>query len=356
MTELITLLSIVIAVSALGSLIEAVFLAVPVSYIESSAAQGHLSGKIMQNLRKNVDQPLTAILSLITIAHTGGAALCGAIASNVFGDKWLGLFSVLFTLTILYFCEIIPKTIGVVYSRQLSHVIARPLLVLVWIHKPFVWTAGFITRLITIGHEHQMISEEELIVMAKMGMHKGVIDKDELAVIQNILSLGDKTVRDVMTPRTVVFALSASETIKEAGLDGGILTKSRIPVYFKDFEDVKGIVYRRDILIARAEGKLDLTLEQLMKPAHFVYEKTSLDKILKMFLDRAEHLFVVIDEFGGLAGIISLEDVLEEILGREIMDEFDQVKDMRKLAQKRREKVIRAAHHLPHDRQEPDQK
>lgn len=356
MTELIILLSIVIAVSAWGSLIEAVFLAVPISYIESSASQGRLSGKILQNLRKNVDQPLTAILTLITVAHTGGAALCGAVATNVFGSKWLGLFSALFTLTILFFCEIIPKTYGVVYARQLSHFIARPLLLLVLIFRPFVWIAGFITRLITIGHEHEMTSPAELIAMAKMGMHKGVIDKDELAVIQNILSLGDKTVHDIMTPRTVVFALSAHEKVKEAGVEGGLLTHSRIPVYFKDFEDVEGVVYRRDILTARAEGKLDLTLEKLMHPVHFVYERTSLDKVLKMFLERAEHLFIVIDEFGGLAGVISLEDVLEEILGREILDEFDEVSDMHKLAQKRREKVIRKAHHLPQNLTRRDQK
>jgi len=212
--------------------------------------------------------------------------------------------------------------------------------------RPIVWMAGFVTHVITRGHEHEIISEDELLVMARMGMHKGVIDKDELAVIQNILSLESKTVREVMTPRTVVFALSAEETVKEAGLEGGILTHSRIPVFFKDFEDIEGLVHRRDILSARAQHKYDVTLEQLMKPVHFVYEKMRLNKVLKMFLDRSEHLFVVIDEFGGLAGVISLEDVLEEILGREILDEFDKVSDMRKLAQTRREKVLREAHNI----------
>jgi CBS domain containing-hemolysin-like protein len=192
-----------------------------------------------------------------------------------------------------------------------------------------------------------MVSQDELLVMARMGMHRGVIDKDQLAVIQNIISLENKTVHDVMTPRTVVFALSAYETVKDAGVEGGILTHSRIPVYFKDFEDIEGVVYRRDILTARSEHRFETTLEELMKPVHFVYEKMRLDKVLKMFLDRAEHLFVVIDEFGGLAGVISLEDVLEEILGREILDEFDKVSDMRKLAKKRRATVLREAHNHP---------
>ncbi len=346
MTELLITVLAVMTVSGLSSIMEAILYAVPASHVEALASAGSVNGKILQKLRKNIDEPITAILCLNNIANIAGSALAGAVATKVFGEALLGWFSALLTLAILILSEIIPKTIGVVYARQLSVFIARPLQFLVWILKPVVWTSSFITKIITRGHEHEMVSQEELVVMARMGMHKGVIDKDELAVIQNILSLSSKTVKDVMTPRTVVFALSAYEAVKDAGLEGGIITHSRIPIYFKDFEDVEGIVYRRDILTARAEGKQNMTLEQLMKPVHFVYEKTSLDKVLKMFLDRAEHLFVVIDEFGGLAGVISLEDVLEEILGREIMDEFDQVSDMRLLARKRRQRVIREAHNI----------
>ncbi len=329
---------------------EAILYAVPSSHVEALASAGSINGKILQKLRRNIDEPITAILCLNNTANIAGSALAGAVATKVFGEVWLGWFSAALTLAILILSEIIPKTIGVVYARQLSIFIARPLQFLVWILKPVVWVSSFITKVFTRGHEHEMVSAEELIVMARMGMHKGVIDKDELAVIQNIISLSDKTVRNVMTPRTVVFAVSAYDTVKNAGLEGGILTHSRIPVYFKDFEDVEGIVYRRDILIARAEQKFEMSIEQLMKPVHFVYEKTSLDKVLKMFLDRAEHLFVVIDEFGGLAGVISLEDVLEEVLGREIMDEFDQVRDMRLLARSRRQEVIREAHNQPRDK------
>ena len=347
MFELIITVMVVMTISFLSSMMEAVLYAVPFSHIEALANAGSTNGKILQRLRKKVDEPITAILLLNNAANIAGSAMIGALAADVFGEEVLGWFLAALTLAILILSEIIPKTIGVVYCRPLSVLIAPPLLFLVWILKPIVWTSSLITRVITKGHEHEMVSPEELIVMARLGMHKGVIDKDELAVIQNILSLGDKVVRDVMTPRTVVFALSASEKVKDAGIEGGILTHSRIPVYFKDFEDVEGIVYRRDILTARAEGKHEMTLELIMKPVHFVYEKTSLDKVLKMFLERAEHLFVVIDEFGGLAGVISLEDVLEEILGQEIMDEFDKVSDMRKLAQKRRQKVFREAHNLP---------
>lgn len=344
MFELTITVIIVMTLSFLSSLMEAILYAVPISHIETLASAGSVNGKILQKLRKNVDEPITVILVLNNAANIAGSAMIGAVAADVFGEALLGWFLALLTLGILIFAEIIPKTIGVVYARPLSIVIAKPLLLLVLVFRPFVWIAGFITRIITRGHEHEIVSQEELLVMARMGMHKGVIDKDELAVIQNILSLESKTVQDVMTPRTVVFAMSAYETVKNAGTEGGILTHSRIPVFFKDFEDIEGIVYRRDILTARAEHRFETTLEEIMKPVHFVYEKMRLDKVLKMFLDRAEHLFVVIDEFGGLAGVISLEDVLEEILGREILDEFDKVSDMRKLAQKRRASVLREAH------------
>jgi CBS domain containing-hemolysin-like protein len=353
MLELVITVLLVIGISALCSLMEAILYAVPASHVESLANEGSTSGKIMQRLRKRVDHPITAILSLNTIANTAGAALAGAFATKAFGNAWFGLFSGLFTLAILILSEIVPKTIGVVYARPLVKLIARPLQLLVWILKPFVWMAGLVTSLVAKGHESDLVSEQELIVMARMGLRKGVIDKDEMAVIQNILSLEDKTVRDVMTPRTVVFALSAHDTIEEAGLEGGILTHSRIPIYFKHFEDVEGIVYRRDILNARSQNKLNTKLEELMKPVHFVYEKTRLDKVLKMFLDRAEHLFVVVDEFGGLAGVISLEDVLEEILGREIVDEFDEVTDMRQLARMRRQKVVHEAHNVTPTRKKP---
>ena len=347
MIELIIVVAAVIVVSAICSVMEAILYAVPLSHIEAIAGQGRKSGKILQKLRQRIDQPITAILTLNTIANTAGAAFAGAIAARVLGNVWLGLFSGLLTLGILLLSEIIPKTIGVVYSRQLSAVIARPLFVLVWVLRPFVWLASLMTAVIARGSEHEKISQEELIVMARLSLRKGEIDSSEMQVIQNILSLEDKTVKEVMTPRTVVFALGAKKTVKEAQSREEILTHSRIPVFFENSEDIEGIVYRRDVLYAVAKDETELKLEKLMKPVHFVLEKDRLDKVLKLFLDRAEHLFIVIDEFGGLAGVITLEDVLEEILGREIVDEFDQVTDMRELAQRRRQKVIHDAQNLP---------
>jgi CBS domain containing-hemolysin-like protein len=253
----------------------------------------------------------------------------------------VGLFSAFITLAILFFAEVIPKTAGVVYSRSLATVIARPLRLLVWVLRPLVGVLTLTTRLIPRNVDSDMVSGEELLVMARLGQRKGVIEEDEAAVIHNILSLGGKLVREVMTPRTVLFSLSSDTTVDQARRADGFFVHSRIPVYFQNGEDIGGIVHRRDVLRAVADDQLEVKLEALMKPVHFVLDKTRLDRLLRLFLERREQMFIVIDEFGGLSGVVTLEDVLEEILGREIVDEFDQVADMRELAQRRRRQVMK---------------
>jgi CBS domain containing-hemolysin-like protein len=340
MVELVFTVILVITTSAFCSLCEAALYSVPIGHIEALAEEGKISGRILRSMRTNIDRPITAILSLNTIANTAGAAVAGAIAAKVLGSQWLGLFSGLFTLMILLLSEIIPKTIGVEYNRTLSPVIARPLLVLVFLFQPLIWMAGGITRALSRRRQETSVSSREILMMARLGYRRGVIKESESTVIQNILRLREKTVRAVMTPRTVVFQLSADTTVDEARKVDGFLTHSRIPVWIKSREHIEGIAHRRDVLTAVAESKLDVTLEELVKPVHFVLDRTRLDRVLKMFLERAEHMFVVIDEFGGLAGVITLEDVMEEILGREIVDEFDRVIDMRELAEKRREQAM----------------
>lgn len=340
MIDLIITVAAVILISAMCSLFEAVLYSVPLSHVEALAEEKHLSGRILKRLRQNVDRPITAILTLNTIANTAGAAIAGAIAAKVLGSTWVGLFSGLLTFGILFFSEIIPKTIGVVFSRTLAPVIARPLLVMVWILMPFVWGAGFVTRLIGRRETDHAISPGEILVMAKMGLRRGVIEKDEMEVIQNIIALRDTRVRQVMTPRTVLFTLSHELTVAEAAENKRLINYSRIPVYFKDNEDIGGVVHRRDILAAVAQNDDDVKLSEIIKPVHFVLDKWRLNRVLKMFLERREHMFVVIDEYGGLSGVVTLEDVLEEILGREIVDEFDHTADLQTIAQKRRKQIL----------------
>jgi CBS domain containing-hemolysin-like protein len=323
------------------SLFEAVLYSVPLSHIESMEQSGSPFGRVLRRLRENVDEPIAAILTLNTVSHTAGAAMTGAIAVEVFGSYWIGVFSIVFTFIILVFSEIVPKTLGVVHSRSLSVLIAFPLQFLVWLLTPALWFTSFITRLVAPSEAPEHISEDDLIGLARRGIREGVIEEDEGLVIQNILSLGDKQVSDVMTPRTVVFALEGELTVEEAWKDKGLLPHSRIPIYDGTLDEIVGILHRHALFAAAAEDRMAVRLEELMKPVHFILETTPLDKTLEMFLEKKQHIFVVVGEFGGVSGVITLEDVLEEILGREIVDEFDRVTDMRELAQRRREKVIK---------------
>ena len=343
MTSLLIVVFTVIFTSAMCSLFEAVLYSIPISHIENLINSKRSSGSILRKLREKVDAPIIAILSLNTIANTAGAAIAGAIAAEVLGAKRMVYFSAFFTLGILFLSEIIPKTAGVAYCRPLSIVVAWPIQILVWLFRPLVWSCGLVTKIFSGKRTQDSISEEELIVLAHMGKRAGVIDADEAAVIQNILSLESKSARDIMTPRTVIFSLEGSVTVEESRKDKRIFNHSRIPVFHKNFEDIIGIVHRRDILHAVVDGKLDIKLDSLMKPAQFVLESTKLDKVLKDFLEHHQHMFVVIGELGGLSGVITLEDVLEEILGKEIVDEFDAVTDMRALARKRREQLLKNA-------------
>ncbi len=341
MTALVVTVTAVVTVSALCSLFEAVLYSVPASHVESLVEDRRASGRLLKQLRSNVDRPITAILSLNTISNTAGAAAAGALATGVFGADWFVAFSAVFTLSILMFSEILPKTAGVVYSRPLATVVARPLAVLVWLFGPLIALARLATQAIAGARDSDQVSGEEIAVMARLGTRTGVIHEDQGMVIENILSLESKTVSRVMTPRTVLFTLAAERTVEETYRDEGVLTYSRIPVYADSRENVVGIAHRRDILAAVARGRLDRKLEELVKPVHFVLEKTNLSRVLELFLERGEHLFVALDEFGGLAGVITLEDVMEEILGKEIVDEFDQVTDLRQLAKARREQVLK---------------
>ncbi len=342
MTILLVSVSTVILVSALCSLFEAVLYSVPISHIESLKHSGHTSGEILHNLRiNNIDRSIAAILSLNTIANTGGAFIAGAAFVKVFGVGWSIYFTIFITLSVLLFSEVIPKTIGVIHCRPLSNFIAFPLRFLVWIMAPFVEISRLITRFISHGKTKHKVSAKDIIAMASLGQQDGVFEIDESRMIQNILSLKAKTVRETMTPRTVIFSLSANITAEKAKQEAGIWPYSRVPVYDKNLEDMVGIVLRRDAFNAIVQEQGHTKLSELMQPVHFIFETFTLYHVLEMFLKRRQHLFVVINEFGDMAGILTLEDVLEEILGKEIVDEFDMATDMRELAHRRRHELLK---------------
>ena len=330
---LITAVSLAIVISALCSLCEAVLYTLSASQIEMLKKEGHSSAQSLQDLRANINEPITAILTLNTIANTIGAAIAGAAAANLMGDQSVIWFSAAFTLTILVFSEIIPKTIGVTFSYKLAPIVAYPIRAMIVVLKPIIIFCKLITRLLPTKTDDGNISAEELQTIAVLSLESGGIEADEEKVITNILRLKKKKVRDVMTPRTVTFSLNEHLTVQEAmEMVTQLSNHSRLPVYDREPDNVTGIVLRKDVLQAAAEGKLNLTLSRMIHPVHFVPETAPLNRILVDFFDRRQHLFVVVDEYGSMTGIISMEDVIEEIVGREIVDETDKAKDMRELA------------------------
>lgn len=330
---LVTAVTLAIVISALCSLCEAVLYSVSASQIEMLKKSGHSSAQILQNLRADIDEPITAILTLNTIANTIGAAISGAAAAKLMGDQNVIWFSGAFTFAILIFSEIIPKTVGVSFAYRLAPLVAYPIGGMVFLLKPIIWFCRLITRLLPARKDDSNISAEELQTIAALSLEAGGIEADEEKVISNILRLKSKIVRQVMTPRTVTFSLNEHLTVEEAMKNVIRLgSHSRFPVYDREPDNVTGIVLRRDVLQAAAEGKTDLVLSHMIHPVHFVPETAPLNRILMDFFDRRQHLFVVVDEYGSMTGIISMEDVIEEIVGREIVDETDRAKDMRELA------------------------
>ncbi len=326
-----------VSISFICSLTEAVLYSISWSHIENLRERKKKSGFILYKLRNNVDQPITAILTLNTIAHTVGASIAGAAAASVFGENSVLVFSLVFTLVILIFSEIIPKTIGILYNRFFSTLLARPLEILVYALYPIIKALNLMVHFLGKNKMGPETSEEDLRALASLTRKMGVLKKYEELSIHNILNLDIKTVKEVMTPRIVIFSLPAEKTVGEVWNQKNIWQYSRVPIYENnDPEEVIGLVYRREVLQAVAKDQYDLTLRQLRKPVHFILESLTLDRVLVKFLESRLHLAMVIDEYGGLDGLISLEDILEEILGSEIMDETDQVADMRKLALQKR--------------------
>ena len=340
MLELLLVVTAVLMTSAICSLFEAVLYSVPVSRIEALERAGSPSGHVLKELRRRVDRPIAAVLSLNTIANTGGGAIAGALAAQVFGGN-IWLFSCVFTLAILVFSEVLPKTIGVVYARGLAPWIARPLQGLVWWFRPLITLTQHATKLVWSGQPEQRVSDDELLTMVALGLRSGDLQPHEARVIRNVLAFERRTAAEVMTPRTVVFSLEAQTTVGDAAQNAELEKYSRVPVFESVAEDLVGVVHKVDILKSVANDQFDTTLAGLMRPIHFVIETTSLDLLLRSFLERRQHAAAVINEFGSFTGLVTLEDVLEELLGREIVDEFDQVTDQRAFAKRRRAETLR---------------
>ena len=336
MTALIITIILALSISALCSTLEAMLYSIPWTSLEKMKESGSKAGEILHHMRSNVEKPISAILTLNTIANTAGASLAGALAAAALGAENMPVFAAVFTVLVLLFGEIIPKTLGVSYPEPIGRLLAWPLMLLTTALRPATWLTGQITKLLTPKDTGPEATEDDIKAMARISRQAGVIQGYEETAIGNILALDQKRVYDVMTPRTVVFSLSEDSTVDEAYTSPSFWNFSRIPVYAEDREDIVGFVLRKNIVLHRDSGKGMVKLGDIMQPIHFVLESITLDKVLSEFLERHQHLFAVLDEYGGLAGVISLEDVIEEMLGREIVDESDVAADLREVARKRR--------------------
>lgn len=327
-----------IIISALCSICEAAFYSLPMSHIEITSRSHKKIGRILLEMKKDIHRPITAVLTLNTIANTAGATLSGAAAAAVFGADSMVWFSVFFTLAILLFSEILPKTLGVSYCRELAVWIAYPLQWMVKLLAPFILLIQAITRLLPAKDDGLLVSAQEIQALARQSHRSGEISLQERRVITNILDLKDKNVRQIMTPLTVTFMLDADLTVTRAMQANERLLNmhSRIPLYEKNRDEVIGILLRKDLFNLATHGAEEKTLREFMQPVHFVPETGRLTTVMLEFFEHRKHLFVVVDEYGSVTGVVSLEDIIEEIVGREIIDESDRTMDMRELAKRKR--------------------
>lgn len=332
---LLLFISVALGFSFLCSLLEASLLSTSISYIETQLQSGSRAAHYMQKHKLNVEAPITAILTLNTIAHTVGAAGAGAQAVGVFGSQWFGVISAVLTLLILAFSEIIPKTLGAMYWKQLFSFTGYTIHILVIVLYPAVWAFKAMTRLLMPDEAAPTVTRGELEMMARIGAREGTLKESESRILRSLLHLNDIQAYDVMTPRTVMQALQQDMTVGEVVKLYKALAYSRIPIYDDSVDDIQGFVLRHDVLHQAADDKHDTPLKELMLPLHSVPETLTVAKVLDQFMQRQEHIFLVFDEYGGTSGIITMEDAVESLLGAEITDESDLVVDTRKLAHQR---------------------
>jgi CBS domain containing-hemolysin-like protein len=354
MALLILYVLLALVVSFLCSIMEAVLLSVTPSYLEMKVRENSRTARLLYDLRSDIDRPLAAILSLNTIAHTVGAAGAGAQAANVFGDAAIGIFSGILTLLILVVSEIIPKTLGAVYWRQLADPVTRVLAPTIWITWPLVKLSLGITRLLSRSGRSDSISREEITAMAELGKEQGLLDASESRIIRNLFRFSSLRVKDIMTPRIVVFALSESLSVRDVVDEYDDFRFSRIPVFTESRDDVTGYVLKDEILLRAAQDRGDITLSELRREILVVPDALPLHELFERMLDRLEHIALAVDEYGGVAGIVSMEDVVETLLGLEIVDEADSTEDMQLLARRQWFSRARRLGILPEGVHDPD--
>jgi CBS domain containing-hemolysin-like protein len=334
MTLLITYVLVALVFSFLCSIAEAVILSVTAGYIAVLEKDNKPSGRLLRRLKEDINSSLAAILTLNTIAHTVGAAGAGAQAAMVFGSAYLGVASAILTLLILVFSEIIPKTLGAYYWQTLAPITGYSLRVLIWILYPLVIFAKKLTESLAHGPTLTGFNREEFSAMAELSQKEGLLASKESRVMKSLLALREANILDAATPRTVMFSLSEDMSVEEYFEKYGTEKFSRIPVYSGEQEHITGFVLRNDLLFAQANGENQNRLARYRREILTLPNTINLSKAFDELLENKIQIVLVVDEYGGVAGILTLEDILETLLGLEIVDEGDRSVDMQKLARR----------------------
>ena len=332
-----------LVVSSLCSFLESVLLSVTLGHAKVLVEQGRRGAQLLERMKSDPERPLTVILTLNTVAHTMGAVGVGNEVGKLYGEAWLTAASVVMTLAVLLFSEIIPKTLGALYWKRTAVPVAQLTEGLTWLLIFMVWPIMWMRRIFPASTQTS-VTREELRVLAGVGEDEGELEEDEERVIDNLLRLGSVTVADVMTPRVVMTAFPATMTVAEVISTYSELPHARIPIFGETLDDVRGLVLRARVLRAAINGRDTLTMGELAAPIQTCDPGDDLDSVLDRLLNATSHLMVVTDEYGGTAGIVTLEDVLEQLLGVEIVDESDPYPDMRELARGRHHEATHPSH------------
>ncbi|MCT7532867.1 CNNM domain-containing protein [Aliarcobacter cryaerophilus] len=344
MTLLVTYLLLTLILSFMCSLLEATLLSSTSSYIESLDKKGYSPKTVdlAKDVKQNIDKSISSILTLNTFANTMGAAGVGAQAAIIFGSNWQAVIAFILTLMVLFISEIFPKTLGAIYWRKFIVPAVYIISFMVKITYPFIFIATFITNTLQKGRKNEAnFSKDEIITIVDMSEKEGVIQAKESILIKNLFKLKNIKAKDIMTPRTVVFAFDSKTTLKEALLNDNLYVYSRIPVYNESIDDIAGVVFKQTILEKRVKKKKKTLLKDIIVPVHKVPENISVSTLFDMFIRMKMHLFIVQDEYGQTSGVVTLEDALETLLGIEIVDEMDQVTDMQEFAKDENKRLQR---------------
>ncbi|MGQ7868901.1 CNNM domain-containing protein [Sunxiuqinia sp. sy24] len=335
MGMLLFYLILALGISFLCSVLESVLLSVNFSFIYLKEEEGSHTATNLKKIKNQIDRPLAAILTLNTVAHTIGAAGVGAEATKLFGEAYFGIISAILTILILVLSEIIPKTIGAQYWRKLALPSTRIIQGLIFITYPLVLLSEYITRAISKKRPQQSVSREEVAMLASLGLDEGIFKETESKIIINLIRLRDIKVRDIMTPRTVMLAAPEAMTLADFFGQESFFQFSRIPIYQESIDKITGYILKQDVMEKLAAGATQDLLETQKREIIVCYESVTVPVLFEKLLFKKEHIALIINEYGGTEGLVTMEDVIETILGLEITDEKDIQTDMQQLARDR---------------------